>query len=563
MKHRDWEIGGYDRDAAVSLYRSGINPLSAVFLASRGFTDVAEARRLLGEGETETFDPFLLTDMDKAVKRIEAALERGERIAVYGDYDVDGMTSCAVLALWLRSRNADYQIYIPGRLDEGYGLNRAALDLLKSRGVDLIITVDCGITGIGEAEYARELGFGLIITDHHECRNRLPAADAVIDPKRLDCGYPYKSLAGVGVAFKLVCALERDADREELLDRCCDLVAIGTIADVMPVVGENREFIKRGLKLLRDAPRPGLRSLLRDSGSEPGKITTETVGYLLAPRLNAAGRMGCPDLSVELLLTEDAKTADALTAELCRLNTQRRVMELEILGQAASMLPETVADEPIVLARQGWHQGVTGIVAAKISERHCVPAIVISIDGNGVGRGSCRSYGTFKIYDALKTCEDILDNYGGHDMAAGITLMEKNIDELRGRIAAYYRAHGCSADAVGLAVDFVVEKPQLLTVPNVGAIGKLEPFGPGFPTPRLCLKDALVLSAYTIGSGKHARLRIGKGKASFDCVCFGKSAEELGVADGMAIDAAFEPQINDYRGRSSVQLMLLDIKVID
>jgi len=341
----------------------------------------------------------------------------------------------------------------------------------------------------------------------------------------------------------------------------CDLVAVGTIADVMPVNGENRELIRRGLAILNTDPSAGLQCLLREANPEPGRITTSTVGYTIAPRLNAAGRMGQPDLSVELLLTGDRDEAEKFTAELCRLNTERRSLEVGILEKAVAMLPEAGSEGPIILAQRGWHQGVTGIVAAKMAERYFVPAIIISVDDNGVGRGSCRSFGAFSIYSVLKECEDLLSNYGGHDMAAGITIAEENIDQLRRRMTSYYSEFINTTPRQGLAMDFEVEKPELLTVQNVEALERLEPFGAGYPPPRLCIRDALITSVYSIGAGKHTRLRIEKAGTSFDCIYFSMPSENLGISAGMLVDIAFEPQINDFRGRSNVQLHLFDIRI--
>ena len=559
MRFRNWEIGGFDRDMAVGFCRKGVNPLVSVFLTSRGIVEIADVRAILGEDPIDIYDPFLMLNMDKAVARIYAAVENCERIAVYGDYDVDGMTSCAVLALWLRSRGADFEIYIPGRLGEGYGLNRTALDALKGRGVGLIITVDCGITAIEEAKYALSIGLGLVITDHHECRTALPEADAVVDPKQLNCGYPNKSLAGVGVAFKLVCALEHGAGTDEVLRKYGDLVAVGTIADVMPVLGENRELIRRGLRVLNSNPRPGFLSLLQKVCVECGKATSATVGFALAPRLNAAGRMGKPDLSVALLLTESNDESEILATELCDLNLERRNLETEIYEAAVAMLPELEPTEPIILAQRGWYQGVTGIVAAKMAERFLIPAIIISIDNDGIGRGSCRSFGAFGLYDALRSCEDILDNYGGHEMAAGVTIPEENIDELRRRLSLYYKEHSAGFSQ-GLKIDFEVEKPELLTVQNVEALERLEPFGNGNPPPCLCIKGVEISSAQSIGSGKHTRLRVEKAGKSLDCIFFSMPTEKLGISEGMIADIAFEPQINEFRGRCSVQLHVLDIR---
>ena len=560
MRLIDWEVNGFDRQTAVNFCREGINPLVSVFLASRGIVENDAVQAILGNVPEELYDPFLLADMEAAVRRILAAIEKGERIAVYGDYDVDGMTSCAILTLWLREKNADFEIYIPSRMDEGYSLNKPAIDMLKSHGVSLIITVDCGITSIEEAEYAKSVGLGLVITDHHECKASLPSADAVIDPKRPDCAYPNKLLAGVGVAFKLVCALERGVSHDEMLQRYGDLVAIGTIADVMPVVGENRILIRRGLRDLNEKPRLGFLNLLEENYSEHKKVTTATVGFILAPRLNAAGRMGRTMLSVELLLSDDNAEAERLTAELNNLNIERRRLESEIFEEAIAMLPEQGGDGPIILAKRGWYQGVTGIVAAKMAERFLVPAIIISIDEGGVGRGSCRSVGKFGIYKALHSCEDLLQNYGGHDMASGVTIAEANISRFRERIKKYYHDSDDSLSSQGLRMDFEVEKPELLTIKNVEALSTLEPFGNGNAPPLLCIKSALLASVSSIGAGKHTRLKIEKAGKSIDCIYFAMPSGDLDVSEGMLVDIAFEPQINSFRGRSNVQLQVFDIR---
>ena len=561
MRSEVWEIGEFDRDAAVMFCRGGVNPLVSVFLASRGITDIDEVKAMIGDEAGLFHDPFLMNDMDKAVARIKKAIETGEKIAIYGDYDVDGMTSVAVLTLWFRKKGIEVEIYIPGRFDEGYGLNNTALDHLKEAGTDLVITVDCGITAIDEALHAQSIGLDLVITDHHECRDILPSACAVVDPKRHDCKYPFKSLAGVGVAFKLICALENDYLSDEIFNDYIELVATGTVADVMPVIGENRELIKRGLQILNDNPRPGIRRLLGEVNVEPGKVSASTIGFTIAPRLNAAGRMGQTDLSVDLLLTECPHESERLAGELCRLNNERRNLELKIYDDAIAMLPEDGPTGPIILAQHGWYQGVTGIVAAKMAERYRLPVIIISIDDDGIGRGSCRSYGTFAIYDALCMCEDILDNYGGHEMAAGVTVAEKNIDELRQRIADFYTESTTdSPSSTGLKIDFEVEKPELLTIQNIEALEHLEPFGNGNPSPCLCMTGAVVSSAQSIGAGKHSKLKVEKSGKYLDCIFFTVPVDDLGVIEGDLVDIAFEPQVNEFRGRSSVQLQLFDIK---
>jgi len=560
MKFDRWDVGSYNRDAAVNLCRNGVNQLVSVLLASRNITDTADVQALFGVDTTAFHDPFLLADMKKAVSCIKTALDKGERIAIYGDYDVDGMTASVVLALWLRSKGAEPDIYIPGRVEEGYGLNISALEALRKRGVGLVITVDCGITALEEAQYAKDTGLKLVITDHHECRDVLPVADAVINPKRSDCNYPYKSLAGVGVAFKLVCALDGDYLSDDMFNRYIELVAVGTVADVMPMIGENREFIRRGLEVLNTNPRPGLRALLLAANSAPGRITASTIGFTIAPRLNAAGRMGQPTVSVDLLQTENEIAAKELAEQLCELNTRRRIQEQKMYEDAIEMLPPAGPVEPIVLESSGWNQGVTGIVAAKLAERYRVPAIVISIDEEGIGRGSCRSFGSFSIYDALRSCEDILNNYGGHDMAAGVTVAEENIENLRCSISDYYYAHIEDTPVPGLRIDFEVKMPELLTIENIKALSILEPFGTDNPSPYLCITGAVLSSTRSIGDNKHTRLVIEKSGQKLDCIFFSVPADELDVGEGELVDVAFEPQINEYRGRSNIQLQLIDIR---
>jgi len=565
MKHTHWDIGGFDRETAKTLYNNGnngVNALVSVLLASRGITDIDDAHAAIGKAPMCFHDPYLLADMDKAVARIEKALENKERIAIYGDYDVDGMTASVTLALWLESKGADFEVYIPGRSEEGYGLNCAALKELKSRDIGLVVTVDCGITAFEEAKYAKKLGMGLVITDHHECREELPDADAVVDPKRPDCNYPFKSLAGVGVAFKLVCALERDYLSDEILDKYCELVAVGTVADVMQVIGENRDLIRRGLLILGNNTRPGFSRLLLEAGGESGAVTTSTIGFTLAPRLNAAGRMGTPMLSVDLLRTTSADEAKELAKELCELNTKRRNLEFEIFEQANAMLAEEPPDGPIVLCASNWYQGVTGIVAAKLADRYRFPTIIISLE-DGIGKGSCRSFGSFNIYRVLCSCEDILENFGGHEMAAGVTVKEENIEEFRSRIKEEYEKHVEDGVSLGLRLDFEVKKPELLTLQNVEALSELEPFGSGNPAPCLCMTGVKLVSLESIGAGKHSRLRIEKAGKKLDCIYFSMPAENLGVREGMYVDVAFEPQVNEFRGKSNVQLQLHDIRPAD
>ena len=559
MKYANWDIRGFNRNAAVMFVRGGINPLVSVFLASRGFSNIYDARIMLGEEKSEFHDPFLMTDMEKAVDCIYSAIENNDKITIFGDYDVDGMTSSALLARWLRSKNAEFDIYIPARIDEGYGLSCSALNMFKTRGTKLVITVDCGVTAIKEAEYARELGMNLVITDHHECKSELPDADAVVDPKRPDCPYPNKTLAGVGVVFKLICALEKHIGMDELINKYCDLVAIGTVADVVSVTGENRELIRRGLALLNEGPILGIAKLLNEPNGKQNKIAGSTISFSIAPKLNAAGRMGKAMLSIELLLTEDEDEAERLATELSELNLGRRSIENEIFEEAIQMMSGSDPTGPIVLAKRGWHRGVIGIVASKMTEHYFLPAVMISVDEDGIGHGSCRSYGLFSMYDALADCEELLITYGGHDMATGISLAEENIGKLRETLNEIYSDKLNYMPSSGLRIDFEVEKPELLTVDNLEALAKLEPFGSGNPAPYMYIRDAFLHTVFSIGSGKHSRLRLEKYGQTLDCICFRTPPDKLGVYEGMHVDIAFEPQINDFRGRN-VQLHVLDIR---
>lgn len=553
-------IMGYNRAAAVDLVKGGLNPLVAVLLASRNIQCIEEARELT-EDRNVIADPFLLDDIEKAVARIKLALERGEHIAIYGDYDVDGMTSSSLLASYFKAKGVNCDIYIPERIGDGYGVKNKAVDTLHERGVSLVITVDCGITAIEETEYAKTLGMDIVITDHHECGEVLPAAVAVINPKRPGCRYPEKMLAGVGVAFKLVCALEGGSHADELFAQYGDLVAIGTVADVVPVLGENRTFIRRGIAQMREKARPGIKKLCEASGIDLKKITSSGIGFTLAPRLNAAGRLGQTMRAVELLLTENEDEAEIMASEMCELNRERQALEGKIFEEAAVMLADDRdSKDPIVLAEETWHQGVTGIVASRLAERLSRPAVMICLQ-DGKGRGSCRSFGSFNIFEALEANKDILESFGGHEMAAGLTIPEENITVFRERLRAFYREKIAGMPEPALSVDFEVLKPGLLTEENVASLSLLEPYGNGNPTPVLYMENAEVDIIMPISSGRHTKMWVKKYGESFECVYFSKTTKELKVTAGNRVDIVFTPQINEFRGRRTVQLLLQKVAV--
>ena len=557
MKYSNWKVPSGPPTIPRDLLRAGCTPLLAAILALRGMGRLDEAETFLLGGSETLHDPLLLEDILPAIRRMTRAIATGEHVAVYGDYDVDGITSACLMSDYLRYRGLEAELYIPDRLDEGYGLNVSAIDKLHEMGVSLIITVDCGVTSIEETEHANALGIDMIITDHHECREELPDAIAVVDPKRPLCPYPGTALAGVGVAFKLVCALEGDTER--MLDRYSDLLAVGTVADVMPVTGENRYMIRSGLEKLSSCScSPGLAALMRETGSADKRPTASTISYALAPRINAAGRLGDTRTAVELLQTRDRRRAELLAQELCEINRRRQELEFAIWQDAQAMLDRQKPTKPLVLAAEGWHPGVIGIVASKLTDTFSLPSVMICLDGDR-GKGSCRSVGDFNLYEALTACRDCLEGFGGHAMAAGLTIRADRVDEFRERLGEYYMAH--PSDYVpALEAEIRITDPRLLTMDCVESLDSLEPCGSGNPRPLLYMENARLDAATAIGGGKHTRLRLSHLGAYYDAVFFSRSLNDLGCVQGDSVDLIFSPQINDFRGRRNVQLVLNDIR---
>ncbi|MBR6259536.1 MAG: single-stranded-DNA-specific exonuclease RecJ, partial [Oscillospiraceae bacterium] len=400
--YTDWSISGYDRPAAVSLCRAGFNPLVATVLSSRGILTPEEAVKFTESGTEALPDPMLITGMDRASERLKRAIAEKEPVAVFGDYDVDGITASCILVKYLRSKGLSCRLIIPECREDGYGLSEKTVDDAAASGIKLGVTVDCGITSVNEAEYAASLGMDIIITDHHECGLKTPRAVAVADPKIPGCRYPCKHLAGVGVAFSLVCACEGDASSEKLLEEYSDLVALGTVADVMPVTGANRILVKKGLEVMRKGLRPGIACLARASGIDISAVTASVIGFSLGPRLNAAGRMGETSLAVKLMLSESEEEAETYAAALCEKNTCRRALECEMFEEALSLAEnQPKSSAPLVVASENWHLGVAGIVASRLVEKLYRPAVVICVS-DGVGRGSCRSVKGYSIHAALE-----------------------------------------------------------------------------------------------------------------------------------------------------------------
>ena len=556
MKYGIWKVSQLEAGAVNALVGSGYAPLAAMVLASRGIGDDRQASAYLA-CNAPLLDPFLMTDMDKAAGRVGLAMSRGEKIAVFGDYDVDGITATCLLTDFLRRHGADVVSYIPGRLEEGYGLNPIAIHQLHAEDVKLIVTVDCGITAVSEAELCKQLGIDLVITDHHECKQTLPAAVAVVDPHRCDGGYPHKNLSGVGMAFKLASAL--CGSQETVLEEYADMVCLGTVADVMPLQGENRVFVARGLESLAHTKRPGIAALMAECGCAPETVSASSIGFMLAPRINAAGRMGQIDLAVELFLTDDPDKAAEAARGLCELNRQRQAVESEIYRQAVSMLPMGKPPEAIVLADESWHQGVVGIVASRIAEEYACPTFLICLDGEH-GKASSRSHGGFNLFASLSALSPLLESYGGHELAAGFTISRANIPEFRRQICAlaaqYYTD---DVPRTVLDVDCAVS-PELLTLHNVDSLQMLEPCGNGCPKPVLMMKNLTIDRISMVGGGRHMRLRLCSGHTYLNAIYFSANPQTVSIQPGDLVDVAFTPQVNEFRGTRTVQMNVIDIR---
>ena len=562
MKFQKWRIAEPHPEAAARLTAAGYPCLVSAVLASRGIATAEEAAAFLEHEQRLTYSPFLMADMDKAVERVQRALADHERIAVFGDYDVDGITATCILVDYLQSRGADVLHYIPRRIEDGYGLSVDAIEGLYRKGTRLLITVDCGITGVEEVDFANSLGMDVVVTDHHECKETLPRAVAVVDPHRPDCGYPFKHLAGCGVALKLVLALGGPDREEALFSRYCTLAAIGTVADVMQMSGENRTIVSRGLAAIEHSDFIGLHALLKEAGLAGREITSVQIGFVLAPRINAAGRMGAADKAAELLLCTDPAEAERMARELCALNRERQNVEQTIYSQAEEMIARLPDRDrsALVLESSRWHQGVVGIVASRLSEKYSRPSFMIHLNGD-TGKGSCRSWGGFNLFAALENCKDLLLGFGGHELAAGFTIEEANIPAFRERMNDYARSfQGGAAPVSVLDVDVAITHPSAVTLEELEALSALEPYGSGNARPVFCLLGATLLRTQNVGQNRHLKLRLGKGSAQFDGIFFSTVAEDCGCRPGDRVDAAFYLQVNEFRGSRTVQLQMVDLR---
>ena len=562
MKFPVWHVAQTDCAAVERLTDAGYPYLVSGVLASRGVNCPEQATEYLTQETTLAHSPFLMKDMDKAAARIDRALSDGEKIAIFGDYDVDGITATCIMVDYLKGRGADVVHYIPRRIEDGYGLSCEAIEGLRKGGATLLVTVDCGITGVEEVAYARSIGMDVVVTDHHECKETLPVAAAVVDPRRTDCEYPFKHLAGCGVALKLVLALGGPDREEALFSRYCTLAAIGTVADVMQMTGENRTIVSRGLASLDRSDFIGLHALLKEAGLAGREISSVQIGFVLAPRINAAGRMGAADMAADLLLCQDPAKAEELAKALCALNRERQSVEQTIYSQAEAMIEALPEDQrrALVLASETWHQGVVGIVASRLSEKYSRPSFMIHLNG-GVGKGSCRSWGGFNLFAALESCSDLLLGFGGHELAAGFTIDEANIPAFRARMNQYAAEYwvGKTPESA-LEVDVEIRQPGRVTLQEVEALAALEPYGSGNARPLFCLMGATLLRTQNVGQNRHLKLRLGKGNAQFDGIFFSTTSAACGCAEGDRVDAAFYLQVNEFRGSRTMQLQMVDIR---
>jgi single-stranded-DNA-specific exonuclease len=563
MLQRNWLLKEFDKNRVVEISKEfHISPLTSIILYNRGIKEDSAIAEFLDCKFENLHDPYLLKDMDKAVERIMLAKNNNEKITIYGDYDVDGITSIAILYKHLTEMGFSVDYYVPDRIQEGYGVNREALDKIKSNGTKVVITVDTGITAIEETEYAKSIGMDLIITDHHECKENIPKAYAAIDPKRKDCKYPFKNLAGVGVAFKLIQALDKESTIQHLLDKYADLICLGTVADISPLVDENRIMVTVGLRKFKNTENIGLKALLDVSVTNNKAITTSTIGYIIAPRINASGRLGCASRSVEMFLTDDPQKAYELAKGLCEENTIRQQTEQKMFAEAIEYIennPQIKNDQILIIPHKNWHHGIVGIVSSKITEKFYKPSILFAIDDNEA-KGSGRSISGYNLFEALENCSDLLEKFGGHELAAGLSIKTEKIEEFR---TAINKNATLKIDEMSLvptiSIDAVI-KPTYITLETVENINKLQPFGVDNPSPVFAVKDMKIHKISTMSDNKHLRMTLLKDGKFLDAVGFGMGDYYNDLNEGDFINVAFGLDINDYKGYRNVQLIVKDIK---
>lgn len=566
----------------------GINPIIASLLYARGYKTVDSAKKFIYMESEVLTDPYKMADMNLAVERISKAIKSREKITIYGDYDVDGVTSVCTLYLYLKANGADVDYYIPNRIGEGYGVSVQAIEALAEGGTKLIITVDTGITADAEVKFAKSLGVEFVVTDHHECRQVLPEACAVVNPHRPDCPSLFKELAGVGVVFKLLCACEEkfsqmsSADAAlSIISKYGDLVAIGTIADVMPIKEENRLIVSYGLSMIEKAPRIGVMALI-DAASGKNelqrhankrsrtKITSGYIGYTLAPRINAAGRIRSASIAVELFLSNAYEDAYAIAVELCEANRERQNEENRIIEEAYRMIEKNGYDKMpvIVLDADNWHHGVIGIVSSRITEKYGKPSILISFEGNdeslpreeAVGKGSGRSIKGMNLVDALCYCKDELVKFGGHELAAGLSVTREKLDVFRSKINEYAVSALNEDDMIpSVEADIEISFSEA-DIDLADSLHILEPYGIGNPMPSFVVRDLTLTEISPVSEGKHTRFAFTDDKKAVVGMYFSCRPETLGLYVGDSVDVLFNIDVNEWKGRKNVQFIVRDIK---
>lgn len=559
-----WSVAKVNKERAIAMAnRLEIPPLLAMMLDIRGITKEENVINFLQENK-DFSDPFLMKDMDKAVERITTAVENGEKICVYGDYDADGVTSTSLLYSYLRdSLGADVMFYIPTRTGEGYGMNKGAVDKIHSLGVTLIITVDNGISAREEIDYANSLGIDTVITDHHMPSGAIPKAVAVVNAHQKDDKSPFKDFSGVGVAFKLVMAIEGEyADVDSLLENFSDIATLGTIGDIVPLVGENRTLVKNGLRHIQNSDRIGINAMKQESGIAEKEINSSNVAFTLVPRINAGGRLGSSEKSVNLLLTEDEDEAVTIADKLGMDNRERQSIEKEILAsidEEVRRTPNIVNDKILVFAGKGWHQGVVGIAASRIKDIYDKPTIIIGIDDDGVARGSGRSVEGFSLCDAVFACSEHLTHYGGHPMAVGISLEKEKINDFRKAINAYCKDIKMPYNI--LHIDCKLN-PNQLDLSILDCLSYIEPCGASNPSPIFGLYNMTVIATKEIGNGNHMRITLsrGQGQVPVYAVYFNHNFQSCSYRNGDIVDVAVSLDRNIYNGQENLSVIIKDIK---
>ena len=533
-------------------------------LANRDIESLESSRSFFDPKLSQLHDPFLMKDMDIAAGMVAEKIKSGGRIFIFGDYDVDGTTGSSALFLFLTSLECDAKVYIPDRMKEGYGLSREGIDVAKDWGADLLISCDCGINATDEVAYANDQNLEVIITDHHMPDENLPEANAILNPKQPNCSYPFKGLCGGAVVFKLIQAvsllLELDDD---LVHQYIDLITLGTAADIVPLTDENRIIVKHGLKSLSKTKRPGLRALLEVSGLGEKELTVGRLLFWAAPRINAAGRLGDANRAVQLMTTENLPESLKLARELDEENRQRQDLQQSMVDEAIMKVNAEVdleKEKAIVLWDDNWHEGVIGIVASKIKETYHRPAVIISLS-NGTGKGSARSVKGFDLYENLTECRELLDGYGGHPMAAGLTLNRENLEDFRTRFSNLAYETLADDDLVN-SLDIEGEMDlNLIDGRFMDFLEKLAPFGPGNMTPKFITRHVIpVGNPRLVGNGDHLKFRAKKGETSYDAIGFNMGNHYEKLITGKPIDIAYVVEKNEWQGRTSIQLNIRDIK---